>query len=436
MGRVDKTVFISYQHTNLPWALAIYQYLTKQGFDVFFDYISIKSGDFDQIITENIKGRTHFVVLLTPSALEHCNEPRDLLRREVELAIDEKRNIVPLFFEGFSFGSPSISEFLTGRLDLLKNYNDITVSAEHFDVAMARLCNDFLAVPFTGILHPISDTVENAVKRQQAAARKAKKIQQNELAAQERFEQGKNYDHAKMLDEASNSYTEAIALKSNFAEAYLYRGLARHDKGDMDGALDDSNEAIRLNPGLAEAHLNRGRARHYKSDLEAAIKDYNKAIRLNPDYALAYYNRGIARGDEGDLAGAIKDYNEVIRLSPDYALAYYNRGIARSDKGDLAGAIKDYNEVIRLNPDYADAYNNRGIARSDKGDVAGALEDYNEAIRLNPGDADIYLNRGILWEEDKNDYDSAIADYQKYLDLGGERKEVAEWISDLKEKIK
>ena len=436
MGRAEKTVVISYRRTNSPWALAIYQYLTNQGFDVFFDYNIIQSRDFEQIITQNIKGRSHLVVLLTPSALERCDEPGDRLRREIELAIDEKRNIVPLFFEGFSFSSPSISKHLTGKLDLLKTYKDITLTAESFDVAMARLCQDFLNVPFVAVLHPITDTVENAVRTQHAAARKAKKIQQNELIAQEWFEQGKKHADANQLDEAIASYTKAIALKSDYVEAYINRGLAHHDNGDIDGALQDSNEAIRLNSDTALAYYNRGRALHYKSDLESAIKDYNKAVHLNPDHALTYYNRGIARGDKGDLTGAIKDYNEAIRLNPDYALTYYNRGIARSDKGDLAGAIKDYNEAIRLNPDDANSYINRGIARSDKGDLAGAIEDYNEAIRLSPDDADAYLNRGILWEENKEDYHSAIADYQRYLDLGGERKEVTEWIIALKNKIK
>jgi len=35
MGQIEKTVFISYRRTNLPWALAIYQNLTSYGYDVF-----------------------------------------------------------------------------------------------------------------------------------------------------------------------------------------------------------------------------------------------------------------------------------------------------------------------------------------------------------------------------------------------------------------
>jgi hypothetical protein len=54
MARIEKTVFISYRRTNLPWARAIYQDLTAHGYDAFFDFQSLNSGDFSQVILENI----------------------------------------------------------------------------------------------------------------------------------------------------------------------------------------------------------------------------------------------------------------------------------------------------------------------------------------------------------------------------------------------
>ena len=72
MGRIEKTVFISYRHTNYWTALAVYQNLTAQGFDVFIDYQNIRSGDFEKVIIENIKARVHFLVVLSQSALERC----------------------------------------------------------------------------------------------------------------------------------------------------------------------------------------------------------------------------------------------------------------------------------------------------------------------------------------------------------------------------
>src|SRR5215831_11494640 len=112
MGRVEKTVFISYRRTNAAWATAVFQHLTHHGYDVFFDFTGIGSGDFVRIIIENIKARAHFLVLLTPSALERCSEPADWLRREIETAIETERNIIPLIFDGFDFSTPSIANQL------------------------------------------------------------------------------------------------------------------------------------------------------------------------------------------------------------------------------------------------------------------------------------------------------------------------------------
>ena len=116
MGRIEKTVFISYRRANKPWALFIYQNLTNNGFDVFIDFQNINSGNFETVILDNIKARAHFVVVLTPSALEDCNNPGDWLRREIEFALDEKRNIVPLMVEGFDFGTPLVKKALTSSL--------------------------------------------------------------------------------------------------------------------------------------------------------------------------------------------------------------------------------------------------------------------------------------------------------------------------------
>src|SRR5262245_36369378 len=103
MGRIEKTVFVSYRRTNAPWALAVFQDLTLHGYDVFIDYEGIGSGNFEIVILENIRARAHFLVILTPTALERSRDPKDWMRREIEVALDSKRNIVPLMFEGFKF---------------------------------------------------------------------------------------------------------------------------------------------------------------------------------------------------------------------------------------------------------------------------------------------------------------------------------------------
>jgi len=175
MARIEKTVFISYRRTDVYTALAVYENLKNQGYDVFFDYRSISSGDFEQIITANIKARAHFLIILTPTALDRCNEPGDWLDREIEFAIDEKRNIIPLFFKGFRFGVPSVSEKLTGKLKNLSRYNGLNVHEDYFEEAMQRLRTQFLSKPLDTVLHPVSTEVQKVVKEEQVAADKALK---------------------------------------------------------------------------------------------------------------------------------------------------------------------------------------------------------------------------------------------------------------------
>src|SRR5215510_3067144 len=294
MERIEKTVFISYRRTNVPWALAIYQHLTHHGFDVFFDYQSIASGDFEQIILESIKARAHFIVLLTPSALERCSEPGDWFRREIETALATQRNIVPLMLEGFEFTTPVLAQHLTGKLGGLKSYNALRVPAEYFDEAMARLRERYLNVPLDAVVHRLSANVRKTVKIQQAAARVARNVEQIELTAQQWFEQGYK---TKDVDEQIHCYTEAIRLNPDYAHAYINRGAA-YAKDDLDLALEDYAEAIRLNPDYARAYFNRAQIWRQKGDRRAAIADFQKYLNLR---------EGTRSGDQATVVKFIRD---------------------------------------------------------------------------------------------------------------------------------
>src|SRR5260370_19106582 len=275
MEPIEKTVFISYRRTNIPWALAIFQNLTQHGYDVFFDYNGIASGAFERVILGNITARAHFLVLLTSSALERCDDPADWLRREIETALVNQRNIVPLMLEGFDFGTPKIASQLTGTLVALRRYNGLNIPPDYFEAAMDRL-RSYLSVPLAAVLHPASASAQQAATEQKAAAGVAPAVQEEELTAQQWFERALA---AVDIDEELRFYTQAIPLKPDYADAFNNRGNVRSAKGDFEGAL----------------------------------RDYNEAIRLKPDHALAFYNRGIARRAKGDPEGALQDYNEAIR---------------------------------------------------------------------------------------------------------------------------
>ncbi len=220
MARIEKTVFISYRRTDVYTALAVYENLKNQGYDVFFDYRSISSGDFEQIITSNIRARAHFILILTPTALDRCNEPGDWLRREIELAIDEKRNIVPLFFKGFRFGGSSKSgmskwmrlrkpEVLTGKLGNIRRYNGLNVHEDYFEEAMQRVRTEFLNKPLDTILHPVSTQVRKVVKEEQDAADEALK-HKDDIKASAKFVEEKSVEKKELPQPFIESETKDV----------------------------------------------------------------------------------------------------------------------------------------------------------------------------------------------------------------------------------
>ena len=360
MARVEKTVFISYRRTNAFMALAIYQHLTAQGYDVFLDYTGIASGDFESSILENVRARSHFLIVLTPSALERLAEPGDWLRREIETAIESGRNIVPLMFEGFDFGSPTVAKQLTGALAVLPRYQGLGVPPEYFDAAMEKLRTKYLNIPLQAVPHPPSAAAQRAAETQRTAAAAAPAVQEAALTAEQWFERGYR---ATDNNEAVHAYSEAIRLKPDFAEAYFNRNLARHALGDLDGALADCGIAIRLKPDAA-AYSSRGVTRQALGDLDGALADSETAIRLQPDDGQMYYNRGVIRTALGDRDGALADYSTAIRLKPDHPDAYYNRGLIRRRQRQYTSAIADYRKYLELGG---------GVRDGDQAEVEGFI---------------------------------------------------------------
>ncbi|MAU11501.1 MAG: hypothetical protein CL607_16885 [Anaerolineaceae bacterium] len=359
--QVEKTVFISYRRTNIFHARAIFQNLRANGYDVFMDYESIDSGAFDQIILNQIKARAHFLVLLTPSALERCSEPGDWLRREIETAIEEKRNIVPLYFEGFDFAD--VQKYLPPHLHVLGTYNALRIPSDYFDEAMARLRDRFLNKPLEMILHP-TPIAEDAIIAQKIAQQAAEPaIVEEELTASEYFEQAFSAHQMGDLQTAIRDYTQAIHLNPSDAKAYNNRGGAYNILGQNAQAIADFDKAIALDPNYAHAYSNRGKAYRESGDIEQALTDYSAAISLDPHYPQAHYNRAITYYILGQYPQSLADYEAAIQYNPQDADYHYGAALVCDKIGDRTQEIAHYEACLQIDPDYENARNNLEITK-------------------------------------------------------------------------
>ena len=176
------SVFISYRRTTSKYAaLLVFKDLTQNGYDVFLDYESIDSGEFEEQILNQIAIRKHFIAILSPGCLDRCLQPGDWLRKEIEYAIEKQRNVVPLLFDNFDFKNAQPN--LTGKLAALADYNGLSVPDGYFDEAMVKLRERFLQQPLKGVIEPIVKTDTVFVTKALQKAFKAAEGKEGQVAA-------------------------------------------------------------------------------------------------------------------------------------------------------------------------------------------------------------------------------------------------------------
>lgn len=414
MTAQDKLVYISYRQADLLKAMAVSQKISVEGFNACIDHGEDGRQEAEKANIQQIKTRPHFILILTPTALEGCNDPADPLRRELEAAFEHNNLVLTLLCDGASFDDPRFEEQLSGPFLRLLNHKHVTAPKGGLAQALPILCSELrMAVPAAYnrmIINALTDVeVDNSgtedVPPPSTQADPA-------LTAQEWFERG---DQADDVEEKIRCFSESIRLQPDFAEAYAFRGQAR-ESVDRDGALEDMTRAIELEPGSANRYNSRGEYLNHLGDYTGAIRDLDEAIRLDPGFAIAYNNRGDAHRENGDLEAALQDFTRAIELAPDLFLFYLNRANIFRDKRDFQAALDDCNQAIQLQPNFAGAYNSRGSAWRGMNNLDAAIADYTTAIQLDPGTAYYFYNRGLTYHQ-KGDLYRAAVDYFETIRL-------------------
>ncbi len=386
-------VFITYSHRNkdarekLSERLAV---MEKNGeIEIWHDNEILPGDRWREEISKNLAGSDILLHLTSAASLasENCNrELTEALRSE------ERIRRIPIILEACDWKHEHDLSQIEALPDKGKPINEWKPKSKGWQ--------------------SVVDGLRKAIQK----TRQLMQEEQSEAQAYLMLQNGNFFAILGQLEDAINTYSQAIKIKSDFADAYCNRGIVHAKKGDHDQAIRDYNQAIELNPDFAEAYYNRGISCEKQDNHNQAIQDYSKAIELKPSYTEAYNNRGVAYEKQGNLNQAIQDYSKAIELNPNFANYYFNRGLAYEKQGNLNQAIQDCSKAIELNPDYAEAYNNRGLVYEKQGNFNQAIQDYSKAIELNPNYADAYCNRGTTYFE-QGDFDQAIRDYNQAIAL-------------------
>jgi len=137
---------------------------------------------------------------------------------------------------------------------------------------------------------------------------------------------------------------------------YNNRGVARKNRGDIEGGLADFNEAVRINASDVRGHINRANVYFNRQEYERALPDYDRAIALDPRSAIAYANRGGVYAMRSRFDLALPDFDKALEIRPDFLDALRGRGMVHQAQGRYEQAVRDFDRYlsIQANPEVSE----------------------------------------------------------------------------------
>ncbi len=177
---------------------------------------------------------------------------------------------------------------------------------------------------------------------------------------------------------------------------YKYRGLAKYELGDKQGAIADFTESINLNFDSKDqdnefAYIMRSSAKEDLGDEQGSLEDCNRSIisgytatiLKNPNDYKAYISRGREKYGLGEFQGAIADFNNAISCIPseEDLLFLSAKAEALFELQENAENIDDdiMEEILDVHNNLSVLFYYSASSKLQLGDEEGARDDYKKS---------------------------------------------------------
>lgn len=133
-------VFISYRRDGADsLAQSLYDRLKGNGYRVFLDIESMRTGKFNEQIYDVIDNCKVVILILPPRGLDRCVNENDWVRREIAYSLKQKKDIIPVMMAGFSW-----PEILPEEIFELKNCHGVEDTKSYYDAEIDKICSMLL----------------------------------------------------------------------------------------------------------------------------------------------------------------------------------------------------------------------------------------------------------------------------------------------------
>ena len=212
-------------------------------------------------------------------------------------------------------------------------------------------------------------------------------------------------------------YTQlAASAAADSAEGLYFRGQARVDIGEMQGALSDFRQAFVKDPMFTDAYEKAAAVLFQQGRYEEAKQTYEGLLKVKPDYALAVEGVAAASYWLGDTKAALEQSEEAVRLDPSRATAWNTLAYSRGQQGDVQGAQKAFAEAFTRDPkndkialDYVDS-----LLRS--GEIDGVEKVLKNLTQSHPNSI-AYLGRYANVLSSQNKFAESLKIFQIILSI-------------------
>lgn len=174
---------------------------------------------------------------------------------------------------------------------------------------------------------------------------------------------------AKRDGEACEAYRRALALRPDFAEAWIDLATVRRSLADIDGALASLERALRIDASQQVAAGRLALLLHERARLLVesgrgilAVDSLNRAAELAPLDADIAFLQGNALYAIGLREDSLSAYRRAVLLVPDFVSALFNLGIALGKIDRLDEAAAALSHAARVDPAQLEVLENLALA--------------------------------------------------------------------------
>jgi tetratricopeptide (TPR) repeat protein len=154
-----------------------------------------------------------------------------------------------------------------------------------------------------------------------------------------------------------------------------------------------------------------------------------------PERAAQQYAQALQLMKSGRNTDAELEFKQLVAGYPQLTGPQLNLGLLYLRDSRLPEAEAAFKAVLEMKPANAVAGNELGIVERRLGKFAEAEAAYQRTIVAEPNYAPTYLNLGVLYDLYLAQPQKALDEFERYIALAGENKQVAGWMVELRKRV-